>query len=244
MNHPRKIFLLIMIGHLLMTACSVAPTSSAATPTSTLTPPPTATFTVTPTLPLAEGKIIFEESDGKKFAGTVYGTGETAILLANMTSGGERQWDPFVEAVDRQNFSTITFSYLQADYPGASQEIRIILEKLRESGYERVICIGASLGVTACGSIAREPEIVGLVLIAGPNFGGSLAKMQYPKLFIAGALDTWAKDTQAVYEQAAEPKRLVLFEGNSAHGTNLFFSGDREQFLSLLIDFVNDLAHP
>lgn len=239
MNNLRIISALL-IG-LMMVSCTVAQPI----PTATLAPTPSPTITFTPTpARLPEGKIIFEKSSSKKFTGTVYGQGETAIILANMTTGGEVQWDPFVEAVDKQNFMTVTFNYLQADFSGAAQDTRIVLKKLREAGYKRVICIGASLGVTSCTSIGREPEIVGLVLVAGPNNGGSLAKVTYPKLFIAGALDQWARDTQVAYDKAAEPKTLVLFEGNSAHGASLFYSNDREEFLTLLIDFVNSLANP
>jgi hypothetical protein len=241
MTKPNVISLLIV---LITAGCASAQAIPTATLTSTSTPAPTITFTPTPTFPLSAGKIIFEKSGNKKFNGTVSGQGETAIILANMGSGGEVQWDPFVEAVDKQKFTTVTFNYLQTDYSGAAQETKIVLKKLKESGYKHVICIGASLGVTSCASIAREPEILGLVLIAGPNYGGSLAKVTYPKLFIAGALDRWARDTQVVYDQASEPKRLVLFEENSTHGSSLFYSEDRDQFLTLIIDFVNGLANP
>jgi hypothetical protein len=115
---------------------------------------------------------------------------------------------------------------------------------LREAGFDRLVCIGASLGSRACNTIAREPEIAGLVSIAGPVHHASVAEAAYPKLFISGALDRWAFETQRGYEQAAEPRELVLFEDNRAHGTDLFFSKDGEPFLILLLDFVNSLEHP
>src|SRR5690349_7478191 len=99
---------------------------------------------------LPEGPIIFEGVAGRKFPGTVHGNGDTAVIMANMTNGGEGQWDPFVEAVDRTKFTVITFSYLRADYLAGTQDISAVLERVREAGYKRVICIGASLGVTIC----------------------------------------------------------------------------------------------
>jgi hypothetical protein len=234
-----KIAGLIIIG-LLLAGCSafqLAPTATP-TPAPTSTPVPTVTPTPTPGFPLPEGKIIFEKPGGKKFAGTIHGQGETAIIMANMSSGGEAQWNPFVEAVDQQKFTVVTFNYLQANYVGAAQETNIVLKRLRESGYKRVVCIGASLGVTSCASIAREPEMVGIVLVAGPNNGGSL-EATYPKLFIAGGDDRWAVDTQKAYDLADDPKTLVLFPGNGAHGAGLFYSADSDEFLKLLIDFVN-----
>jgi hypothetical protein len=210
------------------------------TPTAPSTPSPTITFTL-PLVLLPPGReIAFEESSN--FTGTRYGEGKTAIILANMSIGGEKQWDPFVAAVDKQKFTTVTFNYRDIDDVG--QDLDLILGRLKEEGFERVICIGASLGTTACSSIARESEIVGLVLIAGAVHHASVAEAMYPKLFISGALDQRAFDIQTGYEHAAEPKTLVLFEDDRAHGTDLFRSKDADQFLTLLIDFVNSLASP
>jgi alpha/beta superfamily hydrolase len=159
-----------------------------------------------------------------------------------MSIGGERQWDPFVAAVDKQKFTTITFNYRNIN--AISQDLDSILGWLRQTGFDRMVCIGASLGSRACNTMAREPEIVGLVSIAGPVHHASVAEATYPKLFIAGALDPWAFEIQNGFEQAAEPRELVLFEDNLAHGTDLFFSKDGGPFLILLLDFVNSLEHP
>ena len=252
MKHRIIVSLLVLI----ITGCTaaqpvstatLAPTSTSSptitsTLTSTSTPAPTRTFTPASASPVPGEMIIFEESSSGDFTGTRYGEGKTAILLANMSIGGEKQWDPFVAAVDKQKFTTLTFNYRDVDNVG--QDMDLILGRLKEEGFERVICIGASLGTTACNNIVREPEIVGLVLIAGSVHHPSVAEAKYPKLFIAGALDVRAFDIQMGYEQAAEPKTLMLFEDNRAHGTDLFRSKDSEQFLALLLDFVNSLANP
>jgi hypothetical protein len=214
------------------------------TATSAATTVPSSTQAVTPTaisLPPGE-EIVFDETGNKSLAGTAYGKGETAILLANMSIGGQKQWDSFVSVTDQKKFTTITFDYRNIN--DVNQDMDLVLNHLRESGFERVICIGASLGTRACSSIALEPEIVGLVLIAGSVHHASVAEAAYPKLFISGGLDRWTFDIQRGYEQAAEPKTLKLFENNRAHGTDLFRSEDSEQFISLLIEFVNPLAAP
>jgi hypothetical protein len=245
----RTSFLVAGFLSLILATCQSA---QPPTPTATLAPTTVSspTITLTPTLsptstavPLPPGtEIVFEESGSKKFSGTAYGQGETAILLANMSVGGEKQWDPLVVAVDKEKFTTVTFNYRNIN--DFAQDMDLILGHLKEAGFERVICIGASLGTRACSGIAREPEIVGLVLIAGAVHHASVAEAAYPKLFIAGELDRWAFDIKAGYEKAAEPKTLTIFENNKAHGTDLFHSEDGEQFLSLLLDFVNNLATP
>ena len=212
--------------------------------TSTLTTNPNLTsipaFTATPIFPLPEGVIIFEIDPSRKFAGHVTGQGETAIILANMSQGGESQWDPFVSALEEDKFTIITFNYLQPDYPGAAQAVLVILGQLRQVGYKRVVCIGASLGVSACGAISREPELVGMVMIAGPSLGQPVSA-GYPKLFIAAADDPTSKDIDYAFKAAAEPRQLVLYPGTGVHGTGLFYSPYRQQIIQALVDFVDHL---
>jgi dienelactone hydrolase len=208
----------------------------AATPTTL----PDVTATSSP-VALPEGKtIIFDDSGDKDLTGTLYGHGETAVLLANMSIGGEAQWDPFVAAVDKEKFTTVTFTYRNFNNPG--EDIRLVLQKLREEGFERILCIGASMGTGVCSTIAREPEMVGLVLIAGSVNQATVAEITYPKLFISAASDPLVYDIKTGFEKAAEPKTLAILEDARAHGTNLFQSSESDNFLTLLIDFVNALA--
>ena len=83
--------------------------TAAAFTTSTASP----TVTLTPTLasPPPGRETTFDESGNRNLTGTLYGEGKTAIVLANMSVGGQRQWDPFVAAVDKQKFTTVTFNY-------------------------------------------------------------------------------------------------------------------------------------
>jgi pimeloyl-ACP methyl ester carboxylesterase len=185
-------------------------------------------------------KIVFDDSGDKDLTGTLYGHDKTAIILANMSTGGEEQWDPFVAAVDKEKFTTVTFTYRNTNNPG--EDIHLVLEKLRGEGFERIICIGASMGVGACNAIAREPEMAGLVLIAGSVNQVIVAEITYPKLFISAASDPLVYDIKTGFEKAAEPKTLAILEDARAHGTNLFQSSESDKFLTLLIDFVNALA--
>ena len=199
--------------------------------------------TSTPAPLLNEGTIHFKTYDGMDYLGTVYGHGETAIIMANMAYGNATQWRPFIDAFDRDRFTVITFNYFQraqADYAAAEQEVQIIFNTLKSHGFKRVICIGASMGLSACASIAQAPEMIGIVLISGPNNGGSL-DTQYPKLFISGKLDQWSSTTESLYNSAPEPKKLILYPDIASHGADLFYSPIGDQFLKSLLDFVNSI---
>jgi hypothetical protein len=194
----------------------------------------------TPKGPLPEGGILFEIDPARRFTGHVHGQGQTVIILANMSAGGEMQWDPLIAALDPQKFTAITFSYLQPDFPGAAQGVLTVLGQVRDAGYRRVVCIGASLGVSGCAGISAEPDVVGMALIAGPNFSAP-SSATYPKLFIAAELDPVAQNIRFAYQAAAEPKQLLLFPDTGVHGTTLFYSTVKEQVLKALVDFVNGL---
>ncbi len=204
--------------------------------------------------PPAEGAIIFVAPDERKFPGNIYGQGETAVILGNMAVGGESQWDPFVEAVDKEQFTVVTFSRIHSDDEGIVMDTQAVFEQLRDSGYQSVICIGASMGVKSCGAIAAEPEMIGLVLVAGgysiyddaptaPVSQDVLGQLPYPKLFIAGETDPAALATQEMYGFTSEPKTLVLFPGEGLHGTTMFTStAHGQEFIQTMIDFINGLV--
>jgi len=225
-------FYLTVILAIILTGCSTA------------TPTPIYVTATSPAPLVKEGTITFTRYDGEKYLGTVYGHGPTAIIMANMGYGNATQWKPFVDAFDRDKFTAITFNYnqtTQADYGSAEQEVQIILEKLKGYGFKRVICIGASMGLSACASIAQAPEMVGIVLISGPNNGGSL-ETKYPKLFISAKLDQWAAATETLYNHAPDPKALIIYPNIANHGADLFFASVGDQFLKSLLEFVNSIS--
>src|SRR5215217_3826075 len=125
-REPMNRFTTIMLSliGLMLAACSAAP------PIPTATPIPTSTSTaaLTPTLvPLPPGtETLFEQGEGKDLAGTTYGQGPTAIILANMSVGDESQWSPFVAAVDKERFTTVTFNYRSTK--NAEQDTSIVLQ--------------------------------------------------------------------------------------------------------------------
>lgn len=229
-------------GLFVVLAVLVSCQSAQATPKASATASPSAA-----SQGLKEGVTLIPFGDDQQLPITVHGHGATLVILANMGSGGMSQWDPLVSVIDQERFTILTFAYMpdsvsSDEYYMATVDSDAIYAYASAAGIARMICIGASLGVTACGELANKPEIVGEILISGPNhspFGFSGA---FPKLFVAGSDDPWAESASSEYAGAAEPKKLVLYEGNSAHGTDLFASTDGSAFLALLKGFVDDIG--
>ena len=228
-----KLFLLLAVGMLAScggSGASVTPTAASPTPT--------------PAAGLKEGMSLVPFG-AQKIPVTVYGHGPTVVLLANMGDGGESQWDSLVSVINRDRFTTLTFSYVPDpdaldQFYMAMADADALHERLVGAGYARIICIGASLGVTACGQLASKPEIVAEALIAGPNDSNSGFDRPFPKLFVAGADDPYSDNASSLYESAAEPKKLVLYNGNASHATDIFDSSDGPAFVALLKQFIDD----
>ena len=211
---------------------SSAPT---APPEPSSSPTPAPTLTSTPVL-FEEGSFVLRIKNGQRFEGRVRGHGSTAIILANMSTGTESQWAPLYERLDKDQYVIITYPWLYNT--AVIDETEVLLENLRSAGFERVICIGASLGARACGWLANQPETIGLVFVAGP-VKHKLDEIDVPKLFITGERDQFARTTKFDYEHASEPKELVLYP-TSKHGTNLFDSEYRDEFLDVLLTFIDE----
>lgn len=217
---------------------SSAPSAAPTIPTEpSSSPAPAATLTSTPVL-FEEGPFILRLTNGQRFEGQVRGHGSTAIILANMSGGTESQWAPLYEKLDKEQYIIITYPWLYNT--AVIDETEVLLENLRSAGFERVICLGASLGATACGWLADQPETIGVVFIAGPA-KHKLDTIDVPKLFIAGESDRFARNTKLDHEQASEPKELVLYP-TSTHGTDLFNSEYGEEFLEVLLTFIDETA--
>ncbi len=240
------LFLVSLLAAGCATAQGVPPVETAqvlpsSTPTARLEPAssPTHVETLTPTPVLfEEGPFVLTIRNGRSFDGQVRGHGATAIILANMSTGTESQWAPLYENLDKDKYTIITYPWL---YNAAViDETEAVLEHLRSAGFERVICMGASLGARACGWLADQPEIIGLVFIAGPA-KHKLEDNDVPKLFIAGKYDQFARNTKFDYEHASEPKEMVLYPTHK-HGTDLFVSDYGDEFLDLLLTFVDETA--
>ena len=209
------------------------------------------------TLPsLSEGEVTFTTEDGVQLSGTVFGQGTTAVVLAHMLPTDQTSWQPFAQVLAERGFTALTFDFRgygqsggSKDYDSLDKDARAAVAFLRDHGFQRIVCIGASMGGLACGKVSHEPGLVGLVIISAPrdmrSVGASLkvtrsdlADLAYPKLFIASREDRpISGDVRGMYGWASDPKELEVFDG-FAHGTDLFDTEHAEEFRELLLNFL------
>jgi len=232
--------LIIIVAMAFLSGCAssaIQPTSAPTTTNSSTTQPsatstnipavtPTDTSTATATnvpsltvTPLPEGRVIIKKTAGLPVTGTAYGHGETAVILASVGGMSESQWSFFARELAQNGFTALAISSPESQddtFVLVSQAI----EFLRENGYRRIVCAGASNGASGCAFNAEEPEITGLLLIT--YHGAANLKVTLPKLFVAGEeADPWRATTEAGFKTAGESKTLVLVPNTSGNGPSI-----------------------
>lgn len=241
------------------------------TPTPTLTPvPPTMTPTETPKptrtpAPTVEvERVSFENKAGDTLQGRIFGTGEIAVVMTHQAGVNSSlvDWLSFAMLSARNGYTAFAFDFRGYGQSGGHRtnsesvnDLEAALEVLYQRGYERIVCMGASMGGTACMRAAVDHEFVGLVVIGTPLSMGAptevsdeqIAGLTMPKLLIYSEGDL--ENTQGglgdvgeyIYRLAPEPKALEILPVK-AHATDLFGSAVKDEFIQLLVDFLADLS--
>jgi pimeloyl-ACP methyl ester carboxylesterase len=225
----------------------------------TSTPTPTSTSTlISPSIE----KVKFTTMDGLLLGGTLFGDGGAAVILAHQGTTGADQttWHDFAQLLAESGFSALTF-----DFRGIGQsEGEIIYEKvgidvnaavkfLRDRGFDHIICVGASMGGTACIQAALDNDLFGLVVFASTMRAGArsdglsiemddLQALTLPKLFITAEEDGFlvVDHTKRMFEASPEPKELILLPG-SEHGTYLFATEVGDELTADLLAFLESI---
>ncbi len=234
------------------------------TPTPTVVPtaiiPPTSTPAPSPTpQPVQTSRVSLVAADGVNLSGTMF-VGEEkkdiGVVLAHMGANGATQysWFSFAKHIARQGFGALTFNFRE-DRSKLDLDVRAAVGFLRDQGYQRIVCMGASMGGTACLKAAVDTDLAGVVIISSlwttgsGSTGGALlvsheelATLTLPKLFVTTEKDGNGVPAmmKAMYEAAPEPKVLKIFPG-TVHGTDIFTTAQGDECRALLVDFLEKL---
>lgn len=256
---------------LCLSACQATATPAAPAPTATrsvvntIEPTKAAEFPA-PTPALAASRTItFTTADGIELNGTLYGRGDTVVILSAMSDKRQDTWTAFARQIAAQGYQALTYDYRHFSagqkmqdsvLDKAADDLRAAAKFAREQGAKRVVFIGASLGGLASIHAAHDAQPAAMVVMAAP-FGPfprlpslqvaetDLQALTMPKLFINTERDQigFADDTQAMFEAAPEPKEIQIYPG-SAHSTDVFKTDQAEALTQRLIDFLQQYVPP
>jgi pimeloyl-ACP methyl ester carboxylesterase len=196
--------------------------------------------------------------DGLQLSGTLYlADGDLAVVYAHMGIADQPSWQPFAIETADQGITALTFSFrcfgLSAcntnnDTEGHVLDVLSAIHYLRDQGYQRIVCMGASMGAAACLLASLQEDLAGLVFIAGDRefilngkfYPNDIVNPDMPKLFITADKDPYSpviSDTKRYYADSPEPKQLILYP-EAVHGTDLFNTPSGSQFHQALMDFL------
>ncbi|UCD98744.1 MAG: alpha/beta hydrolase [Chloroflexota bacterium] len=231
---------------------TILPTdTSVPSATGTLTP----TRTASPTPDSENGVVKFPAEDGLTIVGTQFGQGEVAVILAHMGEAGSNtraSWSPFARYIA----TTGEFTALAIDLRGYGNtggmrkhgeqylDVLAAIDFLKAQGFEKIVCMGASMGGNACAEAALAyPDMDGLAIIASkPRLDRDYSQLSMPKLFVLEEGDPYflAPTMEALYEMVPEPKSYHTFP-EQVHGTRMFETASGDDFRQLLVDFLKSI---
>ena len=230
-------------------------------PHSTETPSPDDATSTSNSTPIEE--VTFLTEDGVRLAGTLFGDGDIAVILAHQGTVGADQttWHPFAHLIAERGFTAFTLDFRskgqsegQLEYGSLGLDINATIHFLQTRGYSHIICVGASMGGTACIRAALENDLKGLIVFASTMIAGAgknslkveqddLADLTLPKLFITADKNSYSvvDHIQRMYDMSPEPKDVILLEG-SEHGTDLFDTEVGDELTITLLEFLENFA--
>jgi len=250
-------FLLTVMLALLLSGCISAPDTPTpkpiSIPTSTSVEP-----SLTPQWAQAV-RVSFVALDGMKLSGMLFIGEENkdiGVVLAHMGAHGADQtsWTSFAQYAALRGFGVLTFNFRE-DRSKLDLDVQAAVGFLRNQGYRRIVCLGASMGGTACLKAAVNTDLAGAVVISslwttgsGPSGGPlivsseELAQLILPKLFVTTEKDGNGVPAtmKAIYAAAPEPKALKVFPG-TVHGTDIFATPQGDELRDLLMVFLDKL---
>ena len=114
-------------------------------------------------------------------------------------------------------------------------------------GAKQVILLGASMGADISLIVASETQVAGVITLS-PEYLFGLSDTQIraissPKLFINSTGDSYAPDTQQMFQNARQPKELHLYAG-VAHGVAIFQTEYGQDLIERIIAFATRYAPP
>jgi esterase/lipase len=199
-------------------------------------------------------------SDDVMLIAKQFGTGDLAVVLAHQGAfeANQRDWEPFARMIAERGYSAVTLDFRgrgvsRGDMTATNyliRDMRALIDHLHAEGYDRIVCIGASMGGTTCLQAAVEYDLVGVAAIGSLMSNGEptkitkdeLAALTIPKLFITTENDgnNVPETIKYMYEVSQEPKQLRIFPG-AVHGTDMFKQPYAEQFTAELLAFLEAL---
>lgn len=190
-------------------------------------------------------EVSFPTADGGVVYADIYGSGDRGLVLAHGARFDKASWKG-----QAQKFAEAGYHVVAIDFRGYGkshgpdkahlyEDVLAAVQYLRGQGAKTVAVLGGSMGGgAAANAVVEGPAgaIDRLVLLAHAPIQKP-EKITGPKLFIAAQGDPITARVKEQYENAPQPKELVLLDG-SAHAQFLFTTDQSERLMREILRFL------
>ncbi len=177
-----------------------------------------------------------ENAAGLELAAVDLGEGPRGVVLAHQSDADMCQWLPYATLLAEQGYRVVAFDFAgfgtssPTRTPTYLDDIRTVVNYLRDRGTEDVVVIGASMGatMTIVAGAAIVPPVNGVVAVSPPKvFDGVNAEraapnLRAPALYIAGDEDgDYSVYAREIDDETPESLRGLLVVSAPQHGVEL-----------------------
>ena len=181
-------------------------------------------------LVMPQERVSFPTEDGGIVYADVYGTGDRGVVLAHGGRFNKESW-----AVQAHTLATAGFRVLAA------------VQYLHQTGASTVSVVGASFGggATARAAVEAPRGVIDRIVLLAHSAIDTPERMKGQKLFITSRGDTTGSGALRLpqireqYEQAPEPKELVILDG-AAHAQFIFETPQGERLMREILRFLSE----
>ena len=209
-------------------------------------------------LVMPQERVSFPTEDGGIVYADVYGTGDRGVVLAHGGRFNKESW-----AVQAHTLATAGFRVVAIDFRGRGQsrggpqsvsrddgahfDVLAAVQYLHQAGASTVSVVGASFGggATARAAVEAPRGVIDRIVLLAHSAIDTPERMKGQKLFITSRGDTTGSGALRLpqireqYEQAPEPKELVILDG-AAHAQFIFETPQGERLMREILRFLSE----
>ena len=192
--------------------------------------------------------VTFATRDNGLVNALLYGKGGRSVVLAHGAVFSKESWNAFASELARQGFTALALDFrgygrskAGTNPDGLFEDVLAAVHYLHRHGSATVSVIGASMGAAAAANasaISKPGEIDKLVLLS-PVAIRHPERLKGKLLIIGSKGESIAKNIQAIFNSAPEPKKLIFLDG-TAHAQHIFKTEQAGKLKAVILEFLNE----
>ncbi len=193
-------------------------------------------------------EVSFDTQDKGDIHGNLYGEGDHAIVLAHGAIFNKESWEHLATRLASEGHQVLAIDFRGYGKSKAGNQAGALyldvlgaVEYLHLAGAKRVSVVGASMGggASAEASAASEKGRIDRLILLAASPIRTPENLKGNKLFIVSAGDGLTSRVKQQFEEAPNPKKLVVLDGN-AHAQHIFKTAQGAKLTQLIVDWLLD----